>query len=106
MIRYDENGNPVPILETKQRAEELFDVNLLGFTRYSNINFLLLLKAIDKDSDGSLDLEEFIDAYKRRTEILKKQDAMEQRKKLYCLIIYGPLIQRHNDFSEVTFLVW
>ena len=26
VIQYDENGNPVPIAETRQRAEELFDV--------------------------------------------------------------------------------
>ena len=30
-------------------------------------------QAIDKDSDGALTLEEFIDAYNRRTEILKRQ---------------------------------
>ena len=47
-------------------------------------------KAIDKDNDGSLTLEEFLDAYNRMAEILKRQDAMEQKKKLYCLIIYGP----------------
>ena len=28
VIRYDENGNPVPIPETSQRAEELFDVTV------------------------------------------------------------------------------
>ena len=31
------------------------------------------VQAIDKDSDGALTLEEFIDAYNRRTEILKRQ---------------------------------
>ena len=31
------------------------------------------MQAIDKDSDGALTLEEFIDAYNRRTEILKRQ---------------------------------
>ena len=61
----------------------------------------IFFQAIDKDSDGALDLEEFIDAYKRRAEILKRQDAIEQKKKLYCLIIYGPVIQKNNDFSEV-----
>ena len=34
---------------------------------------LIMLQAIDKDSDGALTLEEFIDAYNRRTEILKRQ---------------------------------
>merc|ERR1711974_553586 len=81
VIRYDENGNPQAIASTKQRAEELFE-------------------AIDKDSDGALTLEEFIDAYNRRTEILKRQDAMEQRKKQFCLIIYGTMVQRNNDFCE------
>ena len=57
----------------------------------------IFFQAIDKDSDGALDLEEFIDAYKRRAEILKRQDAIEQKKKLYCLIIYGPVIQKNND---------
>ena len=26
---------------------------------------------------------------------------MEQRKKQFCLIIYGTMVQRNNDFSEV-----
>ena len=30
------------------------------------------------------------------------QDAMEQRKKQFCLIIYGTMVQRNNDFSEVA----
>ena len=35
------------------------------------------MQAIDKDSDGALTLEEFIDAYNRRTEILKRQVGSE-----------------------------
>ena len=27
---------------------------------------------------------------------------MEQRKKQFCLIIYGTMVQRNNDFSEVA----
>ena len=38
-------------------------------------------------------------------EILKRQDAIEQKKKLYCLIIYGPKIQKNNNFSEVNIIV-
>ena len=38
-------------------------------------------------------------------EILKRQDAIEQKKKLYCLIIYGPKIQKNNNFSEVNYTV-
>ena len=29
------------------------------------------------------------------------QDEMEQRQKLFCLILYGPLVQKHQDFSKV-----
>ena len=27
---------------------------------------------------------------------------MEQKKKMFCIILTGPIIQKHNDFSEVT----
>jgi hypothetical protein len=40
-----------------------------------------------------------------RSEILKRQDAMEQKKKLFCVILTGPIIQKHNDFSEVSLLL-
>ena len=89
MIRYDENGNPQAIASTKQRAEELFEVggsanlfcgksktfSILGNIKcdWINTGHCLILQAIDKDSDGALTLEEFIDAYNRRTEILKRQ---------------------------------
>jgi len=46
VIRYDENGNPQTIASTRQRAEEIF-------------------KAIDKDNDGELNLEEFMESYAR-----------------------------------------
>ena len=46
-----------------------------------------------------------MESFTRMAEILKRQDAIEQRKKLYCLIIYGPKIQRNNNFSEVRSLV-
>ena len=28
---------------------------------------------------------------------------MEQKQKLFCLILYGPLVQKHQDFSKVLF---
>ncbi|XP_023337528.1 uncharacterized protein LOC111708396 [Eurytemora carolleeae] len=81
VIRYDENGNPEPIADTKTRAMEIF-------------------AAIDRDCQGTLNEEEFIEAYKKRSEILKRQDSMEQKKKMFCIILTGPIIQKHNDFSE------
>ena len=30
---------------------------------------------------------------------------MEQKKKLFCIILTGPIIQKHNDFSEVQYTV-
>ena len=64
---------------------------------YSIIQF----QAIDKNNDGSLPLEEFLNASSRMSEILKRQDALEQRKKLSCLLFMSPFIQKHNDFSKV-----
>ena len=58
-------------------------------------------QALDKDNDGSLSLQEFLDASNRMAEIMKRQDAQEQKKKLNCLIFKSPIIQKHNDFSKV-----
>ena len=97
-VRYDENGHPVDTQSPKARAEDLFLVFLLGsILFYSMIQF----QAIDKNNDGSLTLEEFLNASSRMSEILKRQDALEQRKKLSCLLFMSPFIQKHNDFSKV-----
>ena len=40
---------------------------------FCSVTIAFYVQAIDKDSDGALTLEEFIDAYNRRTEILKRQ---------------------------------
>ena len=99
MTRYDENGHPVALSGTRQRAEELFDVFFSPlFPILNNFN---IDQAISKENDGSLTLEEFLDANSRMAEILKRQDAIEQKKKLFCLIIYGPKIQKNSNFSEV-----
>ena len=62
-------------------------------------------QAIDKNNDGSLTLDEFLSASSRMSEILKRQDALEQRKKLTCLLFMSPIIQKHNDFSKVIILL-
>ena len=36
-------------------------------------------------------------------DIMKNQDAMEQKKKLSCLLFMGSIIQKHNDFTKVWF---
>ena len=54
---------------------------------------LIMLQAIDKDSDGALTLEEFIDAYNRRTEILKRQ-----------VSVVGCLFPAEDDF--LLFICW
>lgn len=63
--------------------------------------FKFFFQAIDKNNDGSLTLDEFLSASSRMSEILKRQDALEQRKKLTCLLFMSPIIQKHNDFSKV-----
>ena len=63
-LRYDENGHPIDTPSAKTRAEDLFS-------------------AIDKNNDGGLTLDEFLFASSRMTEVMKKQDALEQKKKLW-----------------------
>ena len=84
VVRYDENGHPVDTPTALQRAQDLF-------------------LALDKprDEGAALSLEEFLDASTRMTEIMRRQDAQEQKKKLNCLIFKSPMIQKHNDFSKV-----
>ena len=81
-LRYDENGHPIDTPSAKTRAEDLFS-------------------AIDKNNDGGLTLDEFLFASSRMTEVMKKQDALEQKKKLSCLLLMSPVIQKHNDFTTV-----
>ena len=81
-LRYDENGHPIDTPCAKTRAQDLFS-------------------AIDKNNDGGLTLEEFLFASSRMTEVMKKQDAMEQKKKLSCLLLMSPVIQKYNDFTRV-----
>ena len=96
-VRYDENGHPVDTPSPKARAEDLF----LVFSKYPYLSFHHYFQAIDKNNDGSLTLDEFLSASSRMSEILKRQDALEQRKKLTCLLFMSPIIQKHNDFSKV-----
>ena len=72
-IRYDANGNPEPLPTAKERAESLFS-------------------ALDKDNDGCLTKREFITGYTKRSHLLRKQDADDQKRKLNCLILLGPLL--------------
>ena len=84
----------------KTRAEDLFMVDIT-VTFDNALTFNGLFKAIDKSNKGSLTLEEFLSASSRMSEIIKRQDAMEQKKKLSCLLFMSPVIQKHNDFSKV-----
>ena len=99
-LRYDENGHPVDTPSAKTRAEDLFMVDIT-VTFDNALTFNGLFKAIDKSNKGSLTLEEFLSASSRMSEIIKRQDAMEQKKKLSCLLFMSPVIQKHNDFSKV-----
>ena len=101
-VRYDENGHPVDTPSAKTRAEDLFMVDIT-VTFDNALAFNGLFKAIDKSNKGSLTLEEFLSASSRMSEIIKRQDAMEQKKKLSCLLFMSPVIQKHNDFSKVYY---
>ena len=56
------------------------------------------------DNDGSLTMEEFLSAYNRMAEIVKRQDSLEQKKRLHCLIFFGPKIQRQKDSSALKLI--
>ena len=56
---------------------------------------------MDKDNDSCLTLEEFLAIGSKMNDIMKKQDDLEQKKKLNCLLFMSPIIQKHNDFSKV-----
>ena len=57
---------------------------------------------MDKDNDSCLTLEEFLAIGSKMNDIMKKQDDLEQKKKLSCLLFMSPIIQKHNDFSKVN----
>ena len=61
---------------------------------------------MDKDNDSCLTLEEFLAIGSKMNYIMKKQDELEQKKKLTCLIFMSPIIQKHNDFSKVCSTIW
>ena len=60
---------------------------------------------MDKDNDSCLTLEEFLAIGSKMNYIMKKQDELEQKKKLTCLIFMSPIIQKHNDFSKVCSII-
>ena len=86
-MRYDGHGNPEPLPSPAQRAESLFS-------------------ALDKDNDGCLTKTEFVTGYTKRSHILRKQDADDQRRKLNCLILYGSVLNNRPEESDscATFL--
>ena len=80
-IRYDSNGNPEPLPTAQERAASLFS-------------------ALDRDNDGCLTKKEFLTGYSKRSLILKRQDADDQKRKLNCLLLYGPLLNREVSIIE------
>ncbi len=51
-----------------------------------------LFNCLDHENEGTLTIEEFIAGYMERNVLMVKQDAFEQRQKLDCLILRGPLV--------------
>ena len=86
-IRYDAHGNPEPLPSARERAESLFS-------------------ALDKDNDGCLTKAEFVNGYTKRSHILKKQDADDQRRKLNCLLLFGSVLNNRQEEKDTcsTFL--
>lgn len=80
-ITYDDSGNPEPIPTPAERAKDLFE-------------------ALDKSGDGFLTLEEFVKGYSERNELMARQDAQEQRRKLDCLLLRGSLVPNVDDVPE------
>ena len=80
-IRYDSNGNPEPLPTAMERAESLFS-------------------ALDRDNDGCLTKKEFLSGYNKRSLILRRQDADDQKRKLTCLLLYGPLLNREVGMMD------
>ena len=67
----DGNGNPDHVPTPFERAASLF-------------------AALDRNNDGSLTRKEFVASYTQRGTILRRQDADEQKRRLNCLLLYGP----------------
>ena len=80
-IRYDGNGNPEPLPTAAERAESLFS-------------------ALDKDNDGCLTKTEFVTGYTKRSHILRKQDADDQKRKLNCLILLGSVLNNRQEEKD------
>ena len=71
LIFYDGGGNSQPIEETRQRAYDVFKVIFRGslLARLHNSMF----QSIDKDLDGTLTFEEFIEANSKGSEMHRRQ---------------------------------
>ena len=82
----DGNGNPDYIPTPFERAASLF-------------------AALDRNNDGSLTRKEFVASYTQRGTILRRQDADEQKRRLNCLLLYGPHVNREVGNSGVISFV-
>ena len=82
----DGNGNPDRIPTPLERAASLF-------------------AALDRNNDGSLTRKEFVASYTQRGTILRRQDADEQKRRLNCLLLYGPHVNREVGNSSVISFV-
>ena len=82
----DGNGNPDRVPTPLERAASLF-------------------AALDRNNDGSLTRKEFVASYTQRGTILRRQDADEQKRRLNCLLLYGPHVNREVGNSGVISFV-
>ena len=64
-----------------------------------------LFAALDRNNDGSLTRKEFVASYAQRGNILRRQDADEQRRRLNCLLLYGPHVNREVGNTGVVAFV-
>lgn len=74
----DDIGLPDTVLSPEERAHDLFE-------------------ALDKDGNGVLTMEEFIKGYLERNELIAKQDAQEQKRRLNCLLLKGPAVPEDEE---------
>ena len=82
----DGNGNPDHVPTPFERAASLF-------------------AALDRNNDGSLTRKEFVASYTQRGAILRRQDADEQKRRLNCLLLYGPHVNREVGNSSIISFV-